>query len=277
MEIVENQNLDKISDVINESPRDNFASEESGDKKEGGYFGYYIFVFISAIIGFILVFFTTRILVDETKKIGDINLVPHKMLIAVTVSLIAVIIFMFISMGLKRLLKKVFLSEAFLYVYIGFITTMISLISFDILNKNLNPTGTKDSLGWMVAEILAFVIAVTFAFFADKLVVFKSYSFIPTKIFAEFGLFISARLITEGINIIVMYVIINVMKQDAMLAKIISSVVVIVLNYLFSKFIIFKKKKIVVEVNDNEIRISEEEKNSAGNIENTKTESENND
>ena len=74
-----------------------------------------------------------------------------------------------------------------------------------------------------------------------------------------------------------MYVIINVMKQDAMLAKIISSVVVIVLNYLFSKFIIFKKKKIVVEVNDNEIRISEEEKNSAGNIENTKTESENND
>lgn len=277
MENIDNQNVDMTKEVTNELQKDNAEINDSSEKKEGGYFGYYIFVFISAIIGFILVFFTTRILIDKTKKIGDIDLVPHKMLIAVTVSLIAVIIFMFISMGLKKLLKKVFLSEAFLYVYIGFLTTMISLISFDILNKNLNPGGTKDSLGWMVAEILAFVIAVTFSFFADKLVVFKSYSFVPTKLFAEFGLFVSARLITEGINIVIMYIIINVMKQDAMLAKIISSVVVIVLNYLFSKFIIFKKKKIVVEVNNNEIKISEEEKNTVDEIESIKIERENND
>ena len=257
-------------------------------KEEGGYFGYYIFVFISAIIGFILVFFSTRWVIDELKNKGVTDFVNSKMLISVTVSVIAVIIFMFIALGLKKIFKKIFLSEVFLYIYIGFMTTMISLISFKLLNDKLNPTGTKDSLGWMVAEILAFIIAVTFSFFADKLVVFKSYSFVPTRLFAEFGLFISARLITEGINIVLMYIVINVMKQEAMVGKIVSSVVVIVLNYLFSKFIIFKKKKIVVEVSDNEIKINSEEKTNEeekisekekiiiNDIDNIKVESENN-
>lgn len=227
--------------------------ETNNEKKHEGYFGYYIFVFISAIIGFIFVFFSTRLFIDEVKVVGATNLVPHKLLISIATSLVAVIIFMFISLVCKKFLKKLFLSEIFLYIYIGFLTTVINVVSFKVLNDALNQGGGENTLGWMVAEVLAFIVAVIFAFFADKLVVFKSYNFIPTKIFAELGLFISARLITEGINIFLMYVIINVLKQEVMTGKIIASVVIIVLNYLFSKFVIFKKiKKVEVksEVDD---------------------------
>lgn len=224
------------------------------NKKEGGYFGYYIFVFISAIIGFAITFFITRVfIIDLLKAKFGIDLVSKKNIFAVIISLVAVILFMFISLGLKKVFKKIFLSEVFLYIYIGFMTTMISIISFKLLNDKFNPGGEENSLGWMVAEVLAFVIAVTFSFFADKLVVFKSYSFVPTKVFAELGLFVSARLFTEGINIIIMYIIINVLKNEPMVGKTASCVVVIVLNYLFSKFIIFKKKKKVIEHNVKEV------------------------
>ncbi len=234
--------------------------EVNKEQKHEGYFGYYIFVFISAIIGFIFVFFATRYLIDESKISGATNLASHKMLITIAVSLIAVIIFMFISLVFKKFLKKLFLSEIFLYIYIGFLTTVINVLSFKVLNDALNQGGKENTLGWLVAEVLAFVIAVIFAFFADKLVVFKSYNFIPTKIFAELGLFISARLITEGINIFLMYIIINVLKQEAMTGKIIASVVIIVLNYLFSKFVIFKKIKVEVKSESNDEVVKNEVK-----------------
>ena len=259
--------------------------EINKDEKHESYFGYYIFVFISAIIGFIFVFFATRLFIDEAKIEGITNLASHKMLIAIVTALIAVIIFMFISLVFKKFFKKLFLSEIFLYIYIGFLTTVINIISFKVLNDILNRGGDENTLGWMVAEVLAFLIAVIFAFLADKLVVFKSYNFIPTKIFSEFGFFISARLITECINIFLMYIIINVLKQEAMTGKIIASVVVIVLNYLFSKFIIFKKVKVEVneeakvefkDINPLEVNevidstiINDEEKNNIENIKNT--------
>ena len=248
-QISKNHTIDETS---NNSPNNNaiHSNDTKNTNKEGGYFGYYIFVFISAIIGFAMVFFATRVFILEfVKEKYGIDLISEKNIVAVIISLIAVILFMFLSLGLKRLFKKIFLSEVFLYIYIGFMTTMISIISFKFLNDNLNPGGEENSLGWMVAEVLAFIIAVTFSFFADKLVVFKSYSFMPTKLFGELGLFVSARLLTEGINILIMYIIINVLNNEPMVGKLVSSVVVIVLNYLFSKFIIFKKKKKMIENN----------------------------
>lgn len=255
MDNIEQQNTiydlnEKTSDNSVENDVHKKIDEDIKKAKEGGYFGYYIFVFVSAIIGFAIMFFLTRVFfLDIIKTKMGIDLMSEKNIVAVLISLISVIIFMFIALGLKKIFKKIFLSEVFLYIYIGFMTTMINLISFKLLNDRLNPAREENSLGWLVAEVMAFIIAVTFSFFADKLVVFKSYSFVPTKVFGELGLFVSARLLTEGINILIMYVIINVLKNEAMVGKLVSCIVVIVLNYLFSKFVIFKKKKKMVENN----------------------------
>ena len=136
-----------------------------------------------------------------------------------------------------------FFSEIILYIYVGVLTTLINIISWNFFFKLIGSFIVSESVAWKVAEVIAFIVAVVFAFFADKIFVFKSYNFMPGKLFAEMGIFFSARIITELINIGIMYFIIDYKKQEPLFGKIAASVVIIILNYLFSKFIIFKKKK----------------------------------
>ena len=211
------------------------------EKSDGGYFGYYIFTILSAMIGLVIVFFLTRLLIDEAAENGTIDLVKMKNPLSAILAFLAAIVFVIIAVNFKKVLKKIFLSEIFLYLYIGFLTTSINIIAFKILLDTIGKGTTETSPNWKLAEILAFIIAFLFAFIADKLVVFKSYNLVPTKLFSEFGMFLGARLFTEAINFMIMYVLIDKMSVAEFTTKIIASVIIIVINYLLSKFVIFKK------------------------------------
>ena len=206
------------------------------------YMSYYIFVFISAIIGFAAVLFVAGAAIDRfTNSEGLSFLYNNKFTTAMLVALVLTILFVIISIVFKKQLKNIFLSEIFLYLYIGTLTTAVNIIAFEALRNVLARSGGESGAGWKIAEILAFVIAVIFAFVADKLVVFRSYNLNPMKIFSEAGMFFGARLITEVINFTIMWFMIDVNKINPTITKLIASVVVIVLNYVFSKYIIFKK------------------------------------
>lgn len=218
----------------------NLNNEKENSKNLGAYFGYYIFVTISAIIGFFFVLFLSRFVI-KIKFENQINfLTNNKNIVSIFIALLAVILFIFISIFFKAQLKKIFFSEAFLYLYIGFLTTVISFFSFQYFNSKLNPTGGKDSYGWMIAEMLSFTFAVIFSYFADKIVVFKSMNFRLKKMAFEFAAFVSGRIFSEGISIINMYIIINILNKNELIAKTISCIIVIIINYLLSKFLIFK-------------------------------------
>lgn len=210
------------------------------NKHDEGYFGYYIFVVISAVIGFITLYaftkITSRILVE--KDIISINM--NNNLIAVIVASVGVVIFVLLALLLKKFLKGVFLSEIFLYLYMGVLTTAINVIVFDKLLTVFAKDGTSTSVGWKIAEAFAFIIAVIFAFVTNKIFVFKNMSL--NGVFKEFGGFIIARLGTELINFIIMWIFIDKMGYNSMIIKVTASVIVIILNYIFSKFLIFKKK-----------------------------------
>ena len=135
------------------------------------------------------------------------------------------------------------MSELFLYLYAGALTTAVNIISFELIRRTLSTTSVEGDAIWKVAEIFAFIIAVVFAFIINKLFVFKSYNINPIRFFSEFGMFLGARMVTEVINFIIMWVMIDKKNFDELITKIIASIVVIVLNYVFSKFIIFKKKR----------------------------------
>ncbi|MBQ9624853.1 MAG: GtrA family protein, partial [Clostridia bacterium] len=85
--------------------------------------------------------------------------------------------------------------------------------------------------------------AVTFAFFLDKLLVFKSISLKPSVLFKEAMLFYGARLISGAFESISMGILCDVFGMYDMLAKALVGIFVIIMNYIFSKFFIFKKKK----------------------------------
>lgn len=130
-----------------------------------------------------------------------------------------------------------------MYLLMGFLTTVVNIVSFKLLCTALkaNEENKDNNFAWKIAEIISFVIAVAFAFITNKLFVFKSMDFSLALLWRELGEFILARIITEVINFVIMWYMIDKKKCNELFTKIIASIVVIVLNYVFSKFIIFRK------------------------------------
>ncbi len=91
------------------------------------------------------------------------------------------------------------------------------------------------------SNIIAWATAVIFAFITNKIWVFESKIFVIKKLFNELCKFITARLITGIIDVLIMYISVDVLQAPAVIFKVISNIIVIILNYLLSKFIVFKK------------------------------------
>ncbi len=143
---------------------------------------------------------------------------------------------------LMDIIRKVISKEVISYLFFGVMTTVVNFVIF----------GLCDSLNVLVANAIAWVGAVAFAFVTNKLFVFESKSWKPKVLFKELPTFVGARLLTLGLEEAGLLVLIEWLHLDTvltlpfiggeMIIKIIISVVVVVLNYVFSKVLIFKKK-----------------------------------
>lgn len=120
--------------------------------------------------------------------------------------------------------------EKILYLIFGFLTTLVHLVSYKIfLNMGIQ---------YLLGTNIAFVLAVLFAFFTNKHIVFKK----GNNVIREFFLFIGARIITQLINNFGLIFAVEVLNIDAFLSQVFLSVIVIILNYIFSKYAIFVHK-----------------------------------
>ena len=146
--------------------------------------------------------------------------------------------------GLKKFIVAIISTEWFLYLFIGFLTTVINIVTMILLNDYFIKNNFGKEFAWKSAEIVAFIIAVLFAFFANKLFVFKSKSFGLKTIKNEFLKFIFARIISELIVFIIMKIMIDYNQIDYRISKVLTSIIAIIFNYLASKFVIFKKNNI---------------------------------
>lgn len=137
-------------------------------------------------------------------------------------------------------------SEVFLYLLFGFLTTVVNLICFTLSREYFINNGIRFNFfgvqfePWTIAEILAFIVAVLFAFFVDKFIVFKAHN--TDKLMKELASFFGARIFSECICLGVMFVMITLNHMPDISAKIVTLFINIVLNYLASKLFIFKKK-----------------------------------
>ncbi|WP_131026731.1 GtrA family protein, partial [Clostridioides difficile] len=87
---------------------------------------------------------------------------------------------------------------------------------------------------------LAWIIAVLFAYVTNKFFVFESKRIEIKFLFKEFLSFVSFSLLSGFVEMLIMYVMIDLLFVNDVIVKIFTNIVVIVLNYLFSKMIIFK-------------------------------------
>ena len=141
---------------------------------------------------------------------------------------------------MKELYRKY--RELIVYFIVGCLTT---LVSWGVYAAGV------ELFHWSVAvsNAVSWIAAVAFAYVANKLWVFRSYRWEPLFVFHEAALFVGARILTGLFEIAAVPLLVRFgmdwefMGVRGMWAKILGSVVVLVLNYVFSKLIVFKEKK----------------------------------
>ena len=122
--------------------------------------------------------------------------------------------------------------EPLLYIVFGIATTLVNFITYFLLSKLDFSTAISTSLAWLLA--------VLFAFFTNRKYVFEaSKNGFLRQLFG----FFSMRIATGVLDVLIMIVLVDFLEFNDLLIKLLSNVLVIILNYIFSKFLVFKKKK----------------------------------
>ncbi|MGN0458703.1 MAG: GtrA family protein [Eubacterium sp.] len=140
----------------------------------------------------------------------------------------------------KNLITKY--RELITYVIAGGLTTLVNWVVYTLLVHF-----AKTGIG--VSNAVAWVVSVIFAYVINKLWVFESKSTAPKIIFKEFFSFVGSRALTGAMEIFGVPFLVSIglnqriFNIEGALSKVIVSVVVIILNYVFSKLIVFKKEK----------------------------------
>lgn len=132
---------------------------------------------------------------------------------------------------MKKLFEKY--KEIIMYFLVGGCTTVVSLATYFVFANILN-------LHYQIANILSWVFAVIFAYFTNKKFVFKSEFESVKNTTIEAGKFVSCRLASLLAEVISMYVLVQIFGIDDNLTKLINQFIVFVLNYIFSKFLVFR-------------------------------------
>lgn len=124
------------------------------------------------------------------------------------------------------------------YIIVGGCTTVVSLVSYYLCVFTVfNP---ENVLLLQCANVISWLVAVTFAFFTNRSFVFKSKN---PKIFEEATKFYGARVLTLLVDMLFMFLTVTVLHLNDKIMKIIAQVVITILNYIISKVLVFIKEK----------------------------------
>ena len=123
------------------------------------------------------------------------------------------------------------LKETINYLIVGGLTTVVSIVSYNIFRffiENIT-----------ICTILSWICAVLFAYITNRIFVFNSKE---KNIIKEIVSFTASRIFSLIVEIIVMFILTSIFKINDRIAKIIVQFIIVVLNYVTSKIFVFKKK-----------------------------------
>ena len=126
--------------------------------------------------------------------------------------------------------------ERMRYLVFGLLTTLLNLLIFTICVRIIK-------IPVLISTIISWIIAVLFAYVTNKLYVFDSKVIQKKELAIEIISFFNARIITLVIETVFLWVTVIKLGWNEIIMKIIANIIVIVLNFVFSKIYIFKKEK----------------------------------
>ena len=124
--------------------------------------------------------------------------------------------------------------ETVTYLFFGVLTTLVNWIFYYGL--------TLLGVDYLVSQVIAWIAAVIFAFFTNRRYVFHSDVTDSAGILKEFVGFVGARLLSFLIETFILWLFVEKAGFSELLIKIPASVLTVILNYVFSKLFIFRKK-----------------------------------
>ena len=117
---------------------------------------------------------------------------------------------------------------------VGVCTTVVALASYYGMTNLL-------SVYYQAANVFSWILAVGFAYIANKKWVFRTKYLNYVSTYKEIFNFVSGRIITLFIEIGSMFIFVTLCGVNDGIIKLLNQIIVIVLNYIFSKFWVFKK------------------------------------
>ncbi len=123
--------------------------------------------------------------------------------------------------------------DVILYLVFGVFTTVVNIVSYWVCAHVFG-------MSVMASTVIAWALAVFFAYITNRTMVFHSSATEKGEILKEIGSFFACRLGTGVVDWVIMFVFVNVLHFNDMIVKIAANFIVIVLNYILSKFVIFK-------------------------------------
>ena len=139
---------------------------------------------------------------------------------------------------LKELYKKY--KEILFYLIFGVLTTVVNYVLYLLFAKILN-------VNYMVATVLSQIIAIIFAYVTNKLFVFESKNLTKKELVREIISFFGFRGISLLLDMGFMYLFVDILNLNDAIMKLVSNVLIIIANYVFSKLFVFKKKTNIKE------------------------------
>ena len=136
---------------------------------------------------------------------------------------------------MKQLIKKLYASSVVRYVFFGGCTTLVNLISFYVLRKL--------RVGLNIANVISIILAILFAYVVNSRFVFQDKCQTLADHIRPFCKFISARLMTMVIEVGGVWRLVAKLGMNDMVGKFATQFIVLILNYVFSKFFVFTTGK----------------------------------
>lgn len=120
--------------------------------------------------------------------------------------------------------------ELFWYVIFGVLTTVVNIACYLFFARLLY-------VNYLISNVLAWFFSVFFAYVTNRIWVFESKS---SNILKEIVLFFAGRIFSGAVDTGLMYLFIDILSIGDFISKIVIQIVVVILNYVFSKLIVFK-------------------------------------
>ena len=133
---------------------------------------------------------------------------------------------------IKDLIHKYY--DVLAYLFFGVLTTAVNYIIY-------LPCYNLLSMSAAVSNVIAWIFAVAFAYLTNKPFVFKSNDWSAKTVVPELTKFVGSRIASGALETLIIFVTVDLLNWNGNIMKLVTSVLVVILNYVASKLIVFKK------------------------------------